>query len=608
MLAGSSPRALETENPAGAPAAMDFAQHVKSSVDIVRVVGDYVRLKKSGSQRWVGLCPFHSEKTPSFSVQSSLQIYKCFGCGKGGDVFSFVMEHQGLSFYEALTMLAEQHGIPIPQRREGPQADADAKKREALHAMHETAQAYYVQQLGSPAGREAAEYLKRRQLDSETVERFGLGYAPGGNRLLGLLRKKGFSDEHLAVSGLIDRSAERGDLYDFFRDRLTFPIAAQTGKIIGFGGRALRDDQQPKYLNSKETAIYNKSAVLYNLHRAKEAMRKENRVVLVEGYMDVIGVARAGVGEIVATCGTRLTAEHVRILRRLVDHVIVNFDSDRAGVEAAERSVGPLLEEGFAVRVLELPGGLDPDEYCREHGAAGYRQLLDRAPSYFVWLAEQARKRFDLATPEGRFEAFEYLRPSVHLLPDKIQRAAVAQNIAERMGVDPGLILEEFRRSAIQRDRRPAKPVTTRLLSHGEKLLLELFLDSAEARDEMLERTAEATIAQGSSGAPVFSAMLAAYRSGETFEYAALEGRLEPRDRDAVAAIVFDRDRRPVSVQEGRQALGALERRGWEREYRAVRRDIAEAERSGDRKKCLDLLQSKMTLERKLGMGRGAAG
>lgn len=586
---------------------MDFAQHVKASVDIVRVVGDYVRLKKSGSERWVGLCPFHSEKTPSFSVQSSLQIYKCFGCGKGGDVFSFLMEHQGLSFYEALTMLAEQHGIPIPKRREGPQADADAKRREALHAMHEVGQAYYVEQLRAPAGREAAAYLERRRLDAETVERFGLGYAPGGNRLLGLLRKNGFSDEHLAVSGLIDRSAERGDLYDFFRDRLTFPIAAQTGKIIGFGGRALRDDQQPKYLNSKETAIYNKSAVLYNLHRAKEPMRKQNRVVLVEGYMDVIGVARAGVGEIVATCGTRLTGEHVRILRRLVDHVVVNFDSDRAGVEAAERSVRPLLEEGFAIRVLELPGGLDPDEYCREHGAEAYRRLLDNAPSYFVWLAEQARKRFDLGAPEGRFEAFEYLRPSIHLLPDKIQRAAVAQNIAERMGVDAGLILEEFRRSAIRRERRPAQPVAKHTLSHGERLLVELFLDSSEAREEMLERTAETTIAQGSGAAPIFSAMLAVYRSGDAFEYAALDGRLEPRDREAVSAIVFDRDRRKVSIQEGRQSLGALERRGWEREYRTVRRDIAEAERLGDRKKSLDLLQRKVSLERKLGMGRGAA-
>ncbi len=587
---------------------MDFAQHVKSSVDIVGVVGDYVRLKKSGSERWVGLCPFHSEKTPSFSVQSSLQIFKCFGCGKGGDVFTFLMEHQGLSFQEALTMLAEQHGIPIPRRREGPRADEDAKRREALHAMHELAQGFYVEQLRAPAGHQASEYLERRGLDADTVERFGLGYAPGGNRLLALLRKKGFSDEHMAVSGLIDRSAERGELYDFFRDRLTFPIASQAGKVIAFGGRALRDDQQPKYLNSKETAIYNKSAVLYNLHRAKPAMRKANRVVLVEGYMDVIGVARAGVDEMVATCGTRLTADHVRVVRRLVDNIVVNFDSDRAGVEAAERSVGPLLEEGFAVRVLELPGGLDPDEYCREHGAEGYRVLLDNAPSYFVWLAEQARKRFDLATPEGRFEAFQYLQPSIHLLPDKIQRAAVAQNIAERMGVDAGLILEEFRRSAIRRDRRPAAPVTAHAFSHGERLLLELFLDSAEARDEMLERTAEATIAQGSSGSPVFSAMLAVFRSGEPFEYAALDGRLETRDRDAVSAIVFDRDRRSVSIQEGRQALGALERRGWEREYRAVRRDIAEAERLGDRKKCLDLLQSKVSLERKLGMGRGVSG
>jgi DNA primase len=587
---------------------MDFAQHVKSSVDIVRVVGDYVRLKKSGSERWVGLCPFHSEKTPSFSVQSRLQIYKCFGCGKSGDVFNFVMEHQGLSFYEALTMLAEQHGIPLPQRREGPQADAETKRREALHAMHEIAQRHFAQQLRSSGGRDAIDYLRRRSLDAEAAERFGLGYALSGNRLLALFRKEGFSDEHMAQSGLVDRSAERGDLYDFFRDRLTFPIASQAGKVIAFGGRALRDDQQPKYLNSKETPIYNKSAVLYNLHRAKEPMRKENRVILVEGYMDVIGVARAGVGEIVATCGTRLTTEHVRILRRLVDNVVVNFDSDRAGVEAAERSVGPLLEEGFTVRVLELPGGLDPDEFCREHGADAYRRQLDAAPSYFVWLAEQARKRFDLNTPEGRIAAFQFLQPSVHLLPDKIQRAAVAQNIAERMGVDAGLILEEFRRSSIHRDRRPAKAPAGHALSHGERLLVELFLDSAEAREEMLERAAETTLAQGLPSSAVFAAMLAMHRAGGGFEYVGLEGRLEARDRETVAAVVFDRDRREVSIEEGRRALGALERRAWEREYRTVRHEIAEAERSGDREKSLSLLQRKVSLERRLGVGRSLPG
>ncbi|MCB1018517.1 MAG: DNA primase [Acidobacteria bacterium] len=586
---------------------MDFKDHVKSSVDIVRVVGDYVRLKKSGSERWVGLCPFHSEKTPSFSVQSRLQIYKCFGCGKSGDVFNFVMEHQGLSFYEALTLLAEQHGIPVPQRREGPQADAETKRREALHAMHDIAQRHFAQQLNSPAGREALAYLERRQLNRDDVERFGLGYAPSGNRLLSIFRREGFADEHMAESGLVDRSAERGDFYDFFRDRLMFPISSQAGKVIAFGGRALRDDQQPKYLNSRETPVYNKSAVLYNLNRAKEAMRKENRVVLVEGYMDVIGVARTGVGEIVATCGTRLTPDHVRVLRRLVDHVVVNFDSDRAGVEAAERSVGPLLKEGFAVRVLELPGGLDPDEYCREHGPDAYRARLDDAPSYFVWLEEQTRRRFDLATPEGRAEAFRYLLPSIQLLPDKVQRAAIAQNIAERMRVDRGLILEEFRRAAVERDRRPP-PVASSPLSHGERLLVELFLDSAEARAEMLERTAESTSAQRMPGAAIFATMLTVAQSGETFEFSALDARLEPRDRESVAAIVFDRDRREVSIEEGRQAVGAIERLRWEREYRQVRREIAEAERSGDREKSLTLLQRKVELERRLGMGRGSAG
>ncbi len=274
---------------------MDFKEQVKSQVDIVRVVGDYVRLRKSGPTRFMGLCPFHSEKTPSFSVESRLQIYYCFGCGKGGDVFNFVMEHQGLTFFEALKLLAEQHGIAVPERRDPEASDAAVALREALFRAHEIAQQYFAEQLRSPAAREARDYLSRRGLSAETIATFGIGYAPAGNRLSGLLRGKGISEEHLLESSLAGRSEGRAGLYDFFRDRVTFPIHNHAGKVIAFGARALRDEQTPKYLNSGATKIYDKSAALYNLNRAKDAMRRDNRVILAEGYMDVIGVANAGV-------------------------------------------------------------------------------------------------------------------------------------------------------------------------------------------------------------------------------------------------------------------------------------------------------------------------
>ena len=278
-----------------------------------------------------------------------MQYYKCFGCGKGGDVLSFLMELQGLSFFEALKTLAEQHGIPLPERGAGGLSDAEGRGREALGRMHEIAQALFEQQLMSSAGAKARDYLSGRGLGSKAIEEFGLGFAAGGNRLRVRFEKEGIGEEHYEASGLIGKSREGSGYYDRFRDRLTFPIRNETGRVVAFGGRALLAGQQPKYLNSPETLIYRKSSILYNLHRARSLMRKENRVVLVEGYTDVIGVHGSGCPAVVATCGTALTPQQVRTLRRHVSSVVVNFDPDPAGESAAQRSIDLLLQESLDV-------------------------------------------------------------------------------------------------------------------------------------------------------------------------------------------------------------------------------------------------------------------
>jgi len=338
---------------------MDFVEQLKSSVDIVGVVGEYVRLKKSGAQRYMGLCPFHSEKTPSFTVHVVHQFYKCFSCGAGGDVVKFVMEKEGLSFYEALKLLAERYGIPMPKRSQ--YADEDSKLRGAIFQMHELAQENFRAQLNGPAGEAARGYLARRGVAPETAEQFGLGYSDrSGRALLRLFEKRSFPAAQLDQAGLVGKRQD-GSMYDRFRNRLMFPIHNESGKIIGFGGRALVAEDEPKYLNSPETPIYKKSYVLYNLHRAKEAIRKDDRVVLVEGYMDVIGVTAAGFPGVVASCGTSLTAQQVQALKRHTRKIVVNFDPDAPGANAAERSIGLLLEEGMQVRIVELDGGLDPD-------------------------------------------------------------------------------------------------------------------------------------------------------------------------------------------------------------------------------------------------------
>lgn len=578
---------------------MDFARHVKGQVDIVRVVGDYVRLKKGGPDRWMGLCPFHSEKSPSFSVHARLQIFKCFGCGKGGDVFSFVMEHQGLTFFEALTLVAEQHGIPIPERRDPEATDAQAVQREAMFRAHEITQKFFAETLLTADGEEARTYLKGRGLSRETVMEFGIGYAPPGNGLLDLLRRQGLSEELLVESGLAGQAEGRPGIYSFFRDRVTFPIHGHTGKVIGFGARALREGQEPKYLNSRESPIYNKRTVLYNLHRAKEGIRQRNRVALVEGYMDVIGVSGAGVAETVACCGTSLTPQHAHTIRRLADTVIVNFDSDEAGQSAVERSVEALLQEGLEIRVLALSTGKDPDEFCREQGAEAYQKLLDKAPSYFIWLADRTRTQFDLKTTDGRMKAFEALRPAVNLIPDQIRRVALAEELASHLGVSKGLLLEEFRKSATHRRKQPLQ-VPNHSLSISERLLLELFLESADARDEMLSEAEELARTQSLDAAPLFAALAAAAASQQEFDFSAFEARLEAPQRELLSHMVFDRDRHEVSLEEGRRALAGLRQQAWENDYREVRRKIAEAEKAGDRELSLQLLTKRRDLEKRL--------
>ena len=581
---------------------MDFAQHVKSSVDVVRVVGEYVRLRKQGTNRHVGLCPFHTEKTPSFSVHEVLQIYKCFGCGKGGDVFNFLMELQGLTFYEALKTLAEQHGIPLPRPQRGDLADADSRRRAALYRIHEIAALFFRERLQAAEGSRARDYLLRRGIDEETASRFELGFAPAqGQGLLSTLEREGISRDYGEASGLILKRQDGTGFYDRFRERLTFPIAGESGRIIAFGGRRLRDEQQPKYLNSPETPIYTKSAVLYNLHRAKKSMREQNRAVLVEGYTDVIGLDRAGISAVVASCGTSLTTQHVRTLRRQVDRVVVNFDPDQAGQNATERSIQLLLQEGLQVRVLTLPEGLDPDEFCERHGADRYRELLDKAPDYFLWLADRARSQFDVRSPEGRVAAFRLLMPSIHLLPDKIQRAALTNELADHLGVDRGLVLEQLRRAAV--DRRAPPPVSgPGDALEGEKLLVRLLTESEEARQEMLASVVEIAVRGSLPTAAILEAVVAVASSGERFQYAAVEGRLGEKDQEFLSRIIFEMDSQPCSLDDGRQAYAALRKMEWEREYRSLRRRIAQAEKSGDRRAAIELLRTKTQLERRLGV------
>src|SRR5271156_1022003 len=466
-----------------------FADRVKQQADIVRVVGEYVRLKKSG-QNFTGLCPFHAEKSPSFAVHPTKQIYHCFGCQVGGDVFKFVMEMEKVAFPEAIRIVAEKCGITVPSARErSPEERRENQQRTVILEMHRAAQAFFLKQLESTAeGRVARAYLEDRGLDGKAIEQFGIGYVPsGGDALLRLLRPKYKNDQLLVESGLISRD-QSGRLFDRFRRRITFPIANEGGKIVAFGCRALGDDT-PKYLNSPETPIYSKSNVLYHLDRAKDALRRQDFAILVEGYMDAIAVARAGISNVVASCGTALAEPQIKLLGRFTKRVIVNYDPDSAGQTATERSIALLLEQDFEVRVLALPGNADPDKFIREQGAEAYVTLLKQAPPYVDYLIARAR-RMDLTTGEGKVRALNFLLPYVQKIPNRVLRSEWATRISQQLRIDePVLRAELAKASAERRDQVRTRPeLVGKAAKQIERRLIRMLMEAAEFRKVLAER------------------------------------------------------------------------------------------------------------------------
>ncbi len=577
---------------------MDFVEQLKSSVDIVAVVGEYVRLKKSGTQRYMGLCPFHSEKTPSFTVHVVHQFYKCFSCGAGGDVVKFVMEKEGIGFYEALKLLADRYGIPMPKRSQ--YADEDSKLRGAIFQMHELAQENFRAHLNSPAGEAARAYLARRGVTPETAEQFALGYSDrSGRALLRLFEQRNFPAAQMDQAGLVG-TRQDGSRYDRFRNRLMFPIHNESGKIIGFGGRALASPEgtpdEPKYLNSPETPIYKKSYVLYNLHRAKEAIRKDDRVILVEGYMDAIGVTAAGFPGVVASCGTSLTTQQVQALKRHTQKIVVNFDPDAPGANAAERSINLLLEEGMQVRIVELDGGLDPDEYCKQRGAAAYQERLEAAKGYFYWLADRARARHDMRTTEGKVAVLQFLMPAVERISDRLERMTIANDVAGYLGVERGMVLDSFRKAVAERREKTLEGPKA-VLRHDERMLLNALLAQPEVRGEVLGELKSMEAIGAFSSRRIFQAIFALHEAGGRLSFEEVHARLEESDQSLLAQAVLNEDAR-ASHEEVLAAIESMRRTGEQQRRSQLKARIHDSERAGNWEEALRLTGELQGLER----------
>ena len=660
----------------------DFAYTLKQQADIVRVVGDYIKLKKAGAQNFSGLCPFHSEKTPSFSVHATRQFFHCFGCGASGDVFSFVQKIENITFPEAVRAVAQKLNIPLPKASFSSPAEAkEAKLRTVLLDVHERACAFFQECLRRPEGARAREYLAGRGLDEETIRRFRIGYAPDSGFLLRDRLKGEFDEAVLRESGLFswkeassqpsavsrqvnsksldsprhsaNEAAElaRGDnggieqqippfgrndkdgsaedstainMYSKFRNRVMFPIASEAGKVIAFTGRTLSTDEKagPKYLNSPETAIYSKSKVLFNLDHAKEAIRKLDYAILVEGQMDCISVFAAGFQNVIASSGTAFTELQAKLLGRFSKKIVVNFDPDTAGARATERTLALLVEEEFQIQVLTLDPGFDPDLFIRRKGKDAYAAALKNSQRYFDYLIERARTQFPVRGAEGKVKALNYLLPHIQRVPSRIVRDELAHEIAQKLGIDSAVLRQELKHAATSRSSATLKAPVEAQVTDAEKILIRALASGAEmqsseehlsARDGAEEEFDPARQAQFALRNESLHVGLATESLIEAFLNASPEMTnpmdlpLSDGDRNLMAAILMKEDEE-LTPERLEGAVRALLRIQLRRKLEQVQRDLQG--RGLDSSRVQALLQEKLRLKRMLmdpGLAAGGA-
>lgn len=663
----------------------DFKEIVKQQADIVRIVGDYIKLKKAGAQNYSGLCPFHGEKTPSFSVHATRQFYHCFGCGVSGDVFSFVQKVENISFPESVRFVAAKLGIPLPKATFSSPGEArDAKLRAQLLDIQERGAGFFQECLKRPEGARAREYLLGRGLDQETISRFRIGYAPDSGFLLRDRLAGEFGEDVLRESGLFswkesaapqansrsldsrgtlserpssarDDNAEAGGgqqvphgsspvrnditaaaddspepdsrgakpaaMYSKFRNRVMFPIANDAGRIIAFTGRTLATDEKagPKYLNSPETGIYSKGRVLFNLDLAKEAIRKLDYVILVEGQMDCISVYAAGFHNVLASSGTAFTEIQAKLLGRFSKNVVVNFDPDTAGAKATERTLGLLVEEEFNIRVLTLEQGFDPDLYIRRKGKEAYGEALRGSQKYFDYLIDRARMNFPVRSPEGKKNAVNYLLPHIQRVPNAIIRDELAQEMAQKLGIDSAVLRQELRHVATTRSAAAVKVAPDTQVTDAERILIRALASARQmlsgdahvsedgdarefTKDEEFDPARQAQYVLQSEGLHrglATESLVEALLNAGADVADVMEVRCSESERRTLASILLKEDEE-LTAERLDGAVRALRRIHLRRRLEQVQRELNKPGVNGDRELRNELLVEKDRLSRAL--------
>lgn len=467
----------------------DLLEEIRNRCDVVDIISEYVHLKPAG-KGFKGLCPFHEEKTPSFMVSPEKQLFHCFGCGEGGNVFNFLMKYEKLSFFEAVKMLAQKSGVPLPVDEE--KENILHKKKERLYKLNNLVANYYRECLfRTNQGKKVINYFKKRGFNDTSVEKYKLGYAPSGwDVLSNFLKKKEYSYEELIRAGLTKKSKIEGKYIDYFRDRIIFPIFNLSGRVIGFGGRVL-DDSLPKYINSPETLVYNKGSNLYSLNFAKEDIRKKNYIIIVEGYTDVLITQQYGFNNIAASLGTALTTKQIDLIKRFADTVLIAFDSDSAGNMATLRSLDLLVKAGLEVKVIALPQGYDPADFLIKKGKETFQNLIDRSLSLIDYKLQLLYSKYSIKIIEGKVKVVKEILPTLSVIGNEVELRAQTKKISEELKLSEEAILIELKR--YKRGSRDSSHNFIELNSESgnikaEKILIGCMLENEEIVRDILTK------------------------------------------------------------------------------------------------------------------------
>ena len=586
-----------------------FADDVKNQGDIVRVVSDYVSLKKRGAN-YLACCPLHSEKSPSFNVHPGKGLFKCFGCGAGGSIFDFVMRIEGCGFPEAVRIVAEKSGIPIPVVDEAEDQKKISRDRDTVLRLNEWAAEFFELQLNnSDEGEAARDYIRSRGIKEETAKLFRLGYAPDSwDALTNHLRGRGATTDDIHNSGLAVIK-DTGGFYDRFRARIIFPITDSQGRVIAFGGRVMGEGE-PKYLNSPETALYTKGRNLFALGHARNEIRHLGFAILVEGYLDCMIPFQEGVHNMVASLGTALTDSQVRLLRRYMDgpQIVVNFDPDSAGQTATMRSIDVLLAEGFKVNILAMPTNQDPDEFVRAHGVERFRELLKTTQPYLDYIIEVSIAAHDTSRPTGKVAAINAILPHLARMRDKVARADYADQIADRLKIDSRVVREELKRTATNRrhslDKKKVR--SSEEVTVAERQLLELMLANEEVRRAMISALTEDDYSELAAGA-IFTALINLENQGLEPNFENLTELVEGEtEREMLPALLMSDlswagdDDFDTLFKKATEALSSLRRRRFERMLDALQIEMGSAERAQDVERYQLLFRQKIEIKNRM--------